>query len=73
MVRRLIEVLFGLCVLPTLLCLSLVAQGGNDDLADFDADIFLANGPHQQGTVKIDRSKIQTVVTWCSPTLLQMR
>lgn len=43
------------------------------NLSDFDSSLFLNNGPHQQGTVKIDRSKTQTVVTWCSPTLLKMR
>ncbi|MBV52674.1 MAG: hypothetical protein CL816_01250 [Coxiellaceae bacterium] len=42
-------------------------------LSDFDESAFLANGPHQQGTVQIDRSKLQTVVTWCSPTMLEMR
>ena len=45
----------------------------NAGLQNFDNQPFLDNGPHQQGTVKIDRSKLQTVVTWCSPTLLEMR
>merc|ERR1712166_1735914 len=40
--------------------------------AGFDEEQFMKNGPHQQGTIKIDRSKLQTVVTICSPTLLQM-
>ena len=38
----------------------------------FEEKTFLSNGPYQQGTIGIDRSKLQTVVTWCSPTLLQM-
>ncbi|WP_114992177.1 hypothetical protein [Synechococcus sp. UW179A] len=38
----------------------------------FEEKTFLSNGPYQQGTISIDRSKLQTVVTWCSPTLLQM-
>ncbi|KZR92013.1 hypothetical protein MITS9509_01934 [Synechococcus sp. MIT S9509] len=38
----------------------------------FEEKTFLNNGPYQQGTIGIDRSKLQTVVTWCSPTLLQM-
>ena len=38
----------------------------------FEEKTFLSNGPFQQGTIGIDRSKLQTVVTWCSPTLLQM-
>ena len=41
--------------------------------SSFDETLFLKNGPYQQGSVLIDRSKLQTVVTWCSPTLLQMR
>merc|ERR1712166_1114328 len=41
-------------------------------IAGFDEEQFMKNGPHQQGTIKIDRSKLQTVVTICSPTLLQM-
>jgi len=40
--------------------------------AGFDGEQFLTNGPHQQGTIKIDRSKMQTVVTICSPSLLQV-
>ena len=40
--------------------------------AGFDEEQFMKNGPRQQGTIKIDRSKLQTVVTICSPTLLQM-
>ena len=38
----------------------------------FEEQTFQKNGPYQQGTIGIDRSKLQTVVTWCSPTLLQM-
>ncbi len=38
----------------------------------FEEQTFLSNGPYQQGTIGIDRSKLQTVVTWCSPTLLKM-
>ena len=38
----------------------------------FEETTFLNNGPYQQGTIAINRSKLQTVVTWCSPTLLQM-
>ena len=38
----------------------------------YEETTFLSNGPYQQGTIGIDRSKLQTVVTWCSPTLLQM-
>ena len=38
----------------------------------FEEKTFTSNGPYQQGTIGIDRSKLQTVVTWCSPTLLQM-
>ena len=39
----------------------------------FDESVFLNHGPYQEGTVKIDRSQLQTVVTWCSPTLLKMK
>lgn len=41
--------------------------------SSFDKNLFLENGPYQQGSVLLDRTKLQTVVTWCSPTLLQMR
>ena len=41
--------------------------------SSFDNNLFLKNGPYQQGSVVLDRTKLQTVVTWCSPTLLQMR
>ena len=41
--------------------------------SSFDNNLFLKNGPYQQGSVILDRTKLQAVVTWCSPTLLQMR
>ena len=50
-----------------------MAADNSGQITSFDRRVFVANGPHQQGTVKIDRNKLQTVVTWCSPTLLQMR
>lgn len=54
-----------------LLTATLLASCRNPKL--FDEQVFLKNGPHQQGSVRLDRAKLQTVVTWCSPTLLQMR
>ena len=56
----------------TLLLLLCIALAGCDSSAAFEEQTFLDNGPHQQGTIAIDRSKLQTVVTWCSPTLLKM-
>ena len=52
---------------------AIFSSSAEKSLNDFDDSVFLANGPHQQGTLKIDRSKLQTVVTWCSPTMLEMR
>ncbi len=39
----------------------------------FSINTFTQHGPFQMGTVKIDRKKLQTVITWCSPTLLKMQ
>ena len=41
--------------------------------SSLNKNLFIENGPYQQGSVLLNRTKLQTVVTWCSPTLLQMR
>lgn len=58
-----------ICLLILLLSsTSIMANATN-----FDHALFLKHGPYQQGTVKINRTKLQTVVTWCSPSLLEMQ
>ena len=41
-------------------------------LTNFDETAFSTNGPLQQGTVRINRGEAQTVITWCTPSLLRM-
>lgn len=48
-----------------------VAMNANA-LTNFDESDFMTNGPFQYGTVKLDRTKTQSVVSWCTPNLLKM-
>jgi hypothetical protein len=60
-------------IVAVVLSISTLVAGCTSTTTDrFEEKTFLNNGPYQQGTIAIDRSKLQTVVTWCSPTLLQM-
>ena len=58
--------------LLTFLLLSPLLMGFAKE-SSFNKNLFIQNGPYQQGSVLLNRTKLQTVVTWCSPTLLQMR
>ena len=58
--------------LLTFLLLSPLLMGFAKE-SSFNKNLFIENGPYQQGSVLLNRTKLQTVVTWCSPTLLQMR
>ena len=59
------SIFIALLVSPLLMALKMESS--------FNSNLFLKNGPFQQGSVVLDRTKLQAVVTWCSPTLLQMR